>query len=141
MGVAQTMMRVGTSLHGKLIKLTGGLGGGTADGSVLVLKHTGAKTGTVRETPVTFVNHEDGGYVVAASMNGAPNNPGWYYNLEANPDTTVHVGSDDVAVSAHEVDGEEYDRLWARFSALNQRWEQYKSRTERTIPLVHLRPR
>ena len=54
------MMRVGTNLHGKLVKLTGGLGGGTDDGSVLVLKHTGAKSGTVRETPVRFVNHDDG---------------------------------------------------------------------------------
>jgi len=140
MGVAQTMMRVGTSIHAKLIKLTGGFGGGTDDGSVLVLKHTGAKSGTVRETPVMFVNH-DGGYVIAASMGGAPNNPAWYHNLKANPDTTVHVGSDDVNVSAREIDGDEYDRLWGRFSAMDERWEQYKERTTRKIPLIHLQPR
>jgi hypothetical protein len=29
MGVAQTMMRVGTGIHAKLFKLTGGFGGGT----------------------------------------------------------------------------------------------------------------
>ncbi len=141
LGVAQTMMRAATGLHGKLVKLTGGLGGGTEDGSVLVLKHTGAKSGTVRETPVMFVNHDEGGYVVAASMGGAPTNPAWYHNLKANPDTTVHVGSDEVPVSARETGGDEYDRYWGRFSALDERWEQYKSRTERTIPLIHLRPR
>ena len=141
MSVAQTMMRVGTNLHGKLVKLTGGLGGGTEDGKVLVLKHTGARSGTVRETPVMFLNHDDGGYVIAASMGGAPNNPAWYHNLKANPDTTVHVGSDDVAVTAREVTGAEYDELWSRFSALDKRWEQYRSRTDRRIPLLHLQSR
>ncbi len=141
MGVAQTLMRIGTGTHAKLIKLTGGLGGGTEDGKVLVLKHTGAKSGTVRETPVMFLNHEAGGYVVAASQGGAPTNPGWYHNLKANPDTTVHVGSDNVDVSAREVEGDEYERLWGRFTAMDERWEQYQSRTERKIPLIHLQPR
>lgn len=140
MGVAQTMMRLGTGAHAKLIKLTGGLGGGTDDGSVLVLKHKGAKSGTVRETPAMFLNHS-GGFVIAASMGGAPNNPGWYHNLKANPQTTVRVGSDDVPVTAHEVDGDEYDHLWGRFSAMDKRWEQYKERTDRKIPLMHLQPR
>jgi deazaflavin-dependent oxidoreductase (nitroreductase family) len=87
-----------------------------------------------------FVNH-DGGYVVAASMGGAPNNPAWYHNLKANPDTTVHVGSDDVNVSARELDGDEYDRVWNRLSALDERWDQYKERTTRKIPLMYLQPR
>ena len=134
-------MRIGTATHAKLIKLTGGLGGGTEDGKVLVLKHTGAKSGTVRETPVMFLNHDAGGYVIAASMGGAPNNPGWYHNLRAHPDTTVHVGSDDVAVTVREVTGVEYDTLWSRFSGLDERWEQYRSRTDRKIPLLHLEPR
>ena len=141
MGLSQSLMRIGTATHAKLIKLTGGLGGGTEDGSVLVLKHTGAKSGTVRETPVMFLNHDDGGYVVAASMGGAPTNPGWYHNLKANPDTTVHVGSDEVSVSARETDGDEYDEYWSRLSANDKRWEQYKSRTDRKIPLLHLEPR
>ena len=139
MGLAQTLMRIGTATHAKLIKLTGSLGGGTDDGSVLVLKHTGAKSGTVRETPVMFLNHE-GGYVIAASMGGAPKNPAWYHNLNSNPDTTVHVGPDDVPVTAREVDGDEYDQLWSRFSAMDKRWEQYRERTTRKIPLIHLQP-
>ena len=88
-----------------------------------------------------FLDHDDGGYVIAASMGGAPNNPAWYHNLKANPDTTVHVGSDDVAVTAREVTGAEYDELWSRFSALDKRWEQYRSRTDRRIPLLHLQSR
>jgi deazaflavin-dependent oxidoreductase (nitroreductase family) len=105
-----------------------------------VLKYTGARSGTVRETPVTFVNH-DGGYVVAASMGGAPHHPTWYHNLEANPDTTVHVGSDDVNASDREIDGDEYDRLWGRFSVLDERWDQYKQRTTKKIPLMYLQRR
>lgn len=141
MGVAQAMMRVTTNLHGKLVKFTGRLGGGTEDGSVLVLKHTGAKSGKIRETPVMFLNHDDGGYVISASMGGAPNNPAWYHNLKAHTDTTVHVGSDDVSVTARELHGDEYDRYWSRLAASDDRWEQYQARTERTIPLIHLEPR
>ena len=67
MGVEATMTRLFTGLHGKLVKLTGAMGGGTDDGSVLVLTHTGAKSGTVRDTPLMFVNHENG-HVIMASM-------------------------------------------------------------------------
>lgn len=141
MGIAQAMMRLGTGAHAKLVKMTGGFGGGTQDGSVLVLTHTGAKSGTIRETPVMFVNHPDGGYVVAASLAGAPNNPAWYHNLKANPETTVHVGSDSVDVSARELDGDERDRMWAHFKTTDERWEKYEAKTERIIPLIDLQPR
>jgi deazaflavin-dependent oxidoreductase (nitroreductase family) len=140
MGVAQMMMRAGTGFHAKLVKLTGAMGGGSSDGSLLVLTHRGAKSGKFRETPVVFVNHE-GGYVVAASMGGAPTNPGWYHNLKAHPDTTINVARKDVAVTARELEGEEYRAVWERFAALDKRWEQYRERTERTIPLMHLQPR
>ncbi len=138
--VSKFLMRSFTGLHGRLVKATGGMGGGTKDGAVLVLRHTGAKTGKERETPLMFLNHENG-YVVVASMGGAPTNPGWYYNLKANPETSVRVGKADVDVRAREVTGEERTALWERLTSLDKRWEQYQSRTERVIPLLALDPR
>lgn len=140
MGVEATMTRLFTGLHGKLVKLTGAMGGGTDDGSVLVLKHTGAKSGTVRETPLMFMNSDDG-YVIVASKAGAPENPAWYHNLLANPDTTVNVAKQDIDVHARELEGDERQQYWDRFVASGDRWEQYEAKTDRTIPLVHLQTR
>lgn len=137
MSLSDALVRVGTTVHGKLIKATGSLGAGTDDGSLLVLKHMGAKSGKVRETPLQFVNH-DGGYVVAASKAGAPTNPGWYHNLRANPDTTVTVAKKSIEVAALELEGSDRQQIWERLVADSDVWEKYESKSGRTIPLVHL---
>ena len=51
---------------------------------VIIVTHTGNKTGAVRKTPLMRV--QDGAnYVLVGSTGGAPNNPVWVYNLRANP--------------------------------------------------------
>lgn len=140
MGLEATMTRLFTGMHGKLVKLTGALGGGTDDGSVLVLTHEGAKSGTVRDTPLMFVNH-DNGYVIMASKAGAPENPAWYHNLMANPDTKINVAKQNIDVYARQIEGDERQEYWDRFVASGERWEQYEAKTDRTIPLIHLEPR
>ena len=116
------------------------MGGGTADGSVLVLEHKGAKTGKIRETPLVFINHYDG-YVVVASMAGAPNNPGWYHNLKTNPDAVVTIDKKPIPVTATEVEAAERAELWKRLAAMDDRWERYAAKTDRTMPLMSLQPR
>lgn len=134
------LMRLGTSLHAKIVKATGLLGGGTEDGSVLVLEHTGAKSGAKRETPLVFLNGESG-YLVCGSMGGAPNHPAWYHNLKANPDATITVDRRAIPVRARELEGEERAAAWDRLTSSHDRWEQYQSKTERTLPLLLLEPR
>ncbi|MBT8202071.1 MAG: nitroreductase family deazaflavin-dependent oxidoreductase [Acidimicrobiia bacterium] len=134
------LFRLGTTLHAKIVKATGKLGGGTEDGSVLVLEHTGAKSGKSRETPLMFLNG-DGGYLVCGSMAGAPKHPAWYHNLKANPDAVITVDRREVPVRARELEGKERSTAWERFTRQNDRWEQYQSKTERTLPLLLLEPR
>lgn len=130
-----------SSLHGRLIKLTGSLGGGTTDGSFLTLTHRGAKSGQVRETPLVFVNHE-GGYVVAASNSGSPRNPAWYHNLLAHRQVSVNVGRREVPVTARLADDGERAELWPRFEAIHPRWARYQAKAgDRVIPLFVLTPR
>lgn len=136
MSVMQQLM---TGLHGRIVKATGSLGGGTEDGSVLVLRHVGAKSGTVRETPLMFVHHNDS-YAIVASNNGAPKHPGWYHNLQANPDTTITVHRKQIPVRARTLEGQERDEAWERFTALSGRWESYAHKTDRAIPIVALEP-
>ena len=62
--------------------------------TLLLLHHTGAKTGTSRINPLVYLPDGDR-YVIFASKAGAPTNPDWYHNLMANPDVTIEVGSGD----------------------------------------------
>src|SRR5437773_8823471 len=51
---------------------------------VIIVTHTGNKTGAIRKTPLMRV--KDGtNYVIVGSLGGAPTNPVWVYNLRANP--------------------------------------------------------
>jgi deazaflavin-dependent oxidoreductase (nitroreductase family) len=132
--------RIFTSLHGRLVKATGGFGGGSKDGSVLVLDHVGARSGKHYTTPLVFINH-NGGYAVVASMAGAPTNPGWYHNLKAEPDVDVTVGKKTIAVRAREMPPAERSEAWSRFVLLGDRWAAYEDKTDRLMPIMALEPR
>lgn len=138
--MGRALFRFFTGMHAKLYKLTGGrFFGGGDNGSVLVLTHQGAKSGEVRDTPLMFIQHEDS-YLIIASAGGDEKNPGWYYNLLANPDTTINVRGETIAVSARDA-GTDRDALWARVVAVEPRFGRYESRTSRVIPVVVLDPR
>src|SRR5271166_3342200 len=86
--------------------------GGMFEGlPLLLLHHTGARSGTSRINPLAF-QADDGRYVVFASKAGAPTNPDWYYNLKANPDVSIEVGTDSIDVRVSEAAGEERERLF-----------------------------
>jgi deazaflavin-dependent oxidoreductase (nitroreductase family) len=136
------MARFFTQVHAKLFRALGGktLGGGDADGSVLLLTHTGAKSGKVRDTPLQFVrNGED--VLVVGSFAGKDRNPGWFHNLVANPDAQILINGETRQVRALVATGEERDELWARFVATDDRFGAYETKTARTIPVVILTPR
>jgi deazaflavin-dependent oxidoreductase (nitroreductase family) len=109
-------------------------------GRMLLLDHVGAKSGIHRTSPLQYI--EDGSdAVVIASKGGYSKNPAWFYNLMANPNTTVQIGSEQRAVHAREAKPEERDRLWDKAVAIYRPYEDYRVRAGRTIPLVVLEPR
>ncbi len=105
----------------------------------LLLDHVGAKTGKKRTTPLYYLS-DGANLVVVASKGGYPQNPSWFHNLRANPDTTVQVGSQRRAVQARVATHEERTRLWPRLVELYGDYQAYQDRTEREIPLVILEP-
>ena len=107
---------------------------------LLLLHHRGAKSGAERLNPLAYLE-DDGRYVIFASKAGAPTNPDWYHNLKANPETTIEVGTDTVAVRASEASGEERDRLFAAQVQRSPQFGEYQSNTERAIPVIVLSPR
>jgi deazaflavin-dependent oxidoreductase (nitroreductase family) len=114
--------------------------GGMFEGMpLLLLHHTGAKTGTSRINPLAY--QADGGrYVVFASKGGAPENPAWYHNLKAHPNVTIEVGADTIDAVASEAKGEERDRLWRTQVERVPQFGDYESQTPRTIPVMILTP-
>ena len=133
------LFRLFTGWHAKLYRLTGGkFFGGGDDGSVLVLRHRGAKSGKVRDTPLMFLRDESD-YLIIASAGGDEHNPGWYYNLLANPDTTINVRGEEIQVTARDA-GPLRDELWTKIVTAEPRFGNYESKTDRVIPVVILQP-
>jgi deazaflavin-dependent oxidoreductase (nitroreductase family) len=115
--------------------------GGSFEGTpLLLLHHTGARSGEERINPLAY-QRDDGRYVVFASKGGAPRNPGWYHNLRAHPNATIEVGTDTIEVLASEASGEERERLFHTQAERIPQFAEYERRTERSIPVIVLTPR
>jgi deazaflavin-dependent nitroreductase family protein len=106
---------------------------------LLLLTHTGAKTGKQRTNPLAYFRDGDR-FVIVASKGGAPTNPDWYYNLLANPRATIEVGSEQLEVTVEPAGSAERERLWAMVIERNPAFQQYEKKTRRIIPLVILTP-
>ena len=115
----------------------GGKGVAQFGDALLLLHHTGARTGTVRVNPLAYYDDGDR-LVIVASKAGAPQNPDWFFNVRANPDTTIEIGSETVEVRAAEITGDDYEQTWARVAAAMPGFADYQTKTARRIPLVAL---
>jgi deazaflavin-dependent oxidoreductase (nitroreductase family) len=114
--------------------------GGPVEGMpLLLLHHTGAKSGKSRINPLAY--QADGGrYVIFASKAGAPTNPDWYHNLKAQPNVKIEVGTDTIDVVASEASGEERERLFRTQVERLPQFADYAKQTERVIPVIVLTP-
>jgi deazaflavin-dependent oxidoreductase (nitroreductase family) len=128
--------------HTAVYRATGGRIGHRVPGApaMLLLDHVGAKSGAKRTSPLVYIRDGED-VVLVASKGGYPKNPGWFYNLKANPDTEVQIGSERRQVHAHVADPEERKRLWPMALKTYGGYADYQKRTEREIPLVILTPR
>ncbi len=129
-------------LHTKLYRLTGGRLGHRIPGlaSMLLLEHTGSRSGVLRTTPLVYVT-DGADLLIVASKGGHPKHPAWYHNLVAHPQTTVQVGAERRAVRARVAGADERDRMWALAVSAYGGYEDYRRRTDREIPIVVLEPR
>ena len=119
----------------------GVVGGPFEGGTLLLLHHKGAKSGTERVNPLAY-QPVGNGYAIFASKSGAPTNPDWYYNLVANPDTVAEVGRETVPVTARVLEGAERDEVWNEQKRRAPGFAEYENTTGgRTIPVVVLEPR
>ena len=119
--------------NGRLHSLPGGP-------PVLLLEHTGAKSGQARET--ALVHGVDGtSILLVASKAGAVKHPAWYHNLKAHPECGVIAKGRSGRYVARELQGEERERAWAIVTDVYRGYDDYQARTGgRVIPVLALEP-
>ncbi len=122
-------------------RANGGKVSGPFEGAPLIILHTkGARSGQERLNPLMSLPDE-GRYVIFASKGGAPGHPDWYFNLLANPDVEIEVGTERLQARATVADGPTRDRLYATQSQLHPQFAEYQQKTKRLIPVVILQPK
>jgi deazaflavin-dependent oxidoreductase (nitroreductase family) len=130
--------------NGKIIaefRASGGRVSGPFQGSnILLLHHTGARSGLQRVSPLAFQWVGDS-LAVFALKAGAPENPAWFHNLLAHPDTVVELGTRTVRVRARLAQPAERDVICSRQKQRNPAFAQYEVKASpRKIPVVVLDP-
>ena len=107
---------------------------------VIVVTHTGNKTGAIRKTPLMRV--QDGAnYVLVGSMGGAPTNPVWVHNLRTNPTVEIRDHTAVRPMRVREVEDEqERARLWKLAVAAFPPYADYQAKTTRRIPVFVATP-
>ena len=102
---------------------------------VIIVTHTGNKTGAIRKTPLMRVK-DGNSYVLVGSQGGAPTHPVWVYNLRANPAVEIRDETVVQTMRVREVeDAAERARLWDISVAAYPPYTEYQERTTRQIPL------
>ena len=107
----------------------------------LRLTTIGRKTGQERSVIIGYV--EDGPNLVGVAMNGwDEGHPSWWLNLEAHPDAVVRqTGQEPRRVRAHAATGDERERLWQLWVAVDPKLDAYAGLRSTQTPVVVLEPR
>lgn len=108
---------------------------------VLRLTTIGRTSGQERTVLIGYL--EDGADLVTLAMNGwDEGHPAWWLNLQEHPDAVVRLaGAEPRPVHARPAEGEERDRLWQRWAAVNPDLDGYAGRRSTVTPVGVLEPR
>ncbi len=107
----------------------------------LRLTTIGRKSGQERSVIIGYL--EDGPNLISTAMNGwDEGHPSWWLNLEANPDAVIRLTDKQPRpVRARPALGQERDRLWQRWTAVDPRLDGYASQRSTETPVIIFEPR
>ncbi|ART72469.1 nitroreductase family deazaflavin-dependent oxidoreductase [Mycobacterium dioxanotrophicus] len=100
-----------------------------------ILTTTGRKSGEPRDSPLLFLQ-EGTRIVLVASQGGRATNPMWYLNLKANPSMTFQTKREKLHLTARDATDAERDEYWPKLDAMYPDFANYRSYTDRKIPIV-----
>jgi deazaflavin-dependent oxidoreductase (nitroreductase family) len=127
--------------HVRVYRETNGERGYHWRGTTILLLTTKGRTSGEQRTMPLIHRADNGRWVVVASKGGAPDHPGWFKNLEADPQATIEVRGETIPVRARVAEGEERERLWSVMTEVWPAYDEYQGKTERQIPIVVLERR
>jgi F420H(2)-dependent quinone reductase len=104
-----------------------------------LLTTTGRKTGARRESPLLYLREGDR-IILVASQGGRANNPMWYLNLKANPKVSFQIRNEVLNLVARDANEAERAEYWPKLDAINPDFKDYRSWTDRQIPIVVCEP-
>jgi len=107
----------------------------------LRLTTVGRKSGQERSVIIGYL--EDGPNLIALAMNGwDEGRPAWWLNLDAHPDAVIRLADKQPRpVHARLSVGEERERLWQRWVAVDPRIDAFAGQRSTTTPVIVLEPR
>jgi len=105
----------------------------------IILWTRGRHSGKVRKSPLMRVTDGER-YAVVASLGGAPKHPVWYLNLVGDPHVSLQDGANLRDYTARVAEGDERAEWWKRATSVWPAYDDYQSKTDRTIPVVVLDP-
>jgi deazaflavin-dependent oxidoreductase (nitroreductase family) len=129
-------------LHRRLYQRTGGRLGHGIIGVPALLLHTKGRRSGLRRTAALVYGRDGSAYVVAASNYGGDHDPVWLGNIRVDPRVQLQVARRHLEAEARIVlpGDADYPRLLAVMNAVNRnRYDLYRARTVRPIPLVVMR--
>jgi F420H(2)-dependent quinone reductase len=100
-----------------------------------ILTTIGRKSGEARDSPLLFLQ-EGERIVLVASQGGRATNPMWYLNLVANPAVTFQTKAGMLKLTAREATDPERDEYWPKLDAMYPDFVNYRSYTDRKIPII-----
>lgn len=108
---------------------------------LLLLTHTGAKSGIERVSPLLYFSDGEDAVVIASNY-GRERHPAWFYNVKANPEVVLQARGRTGRYRAAVADPAERERLFALAKQVTRAYADYERRVadERTIQVVVLSP-
>lgn len=100
-----------------------------------ILTTIGRKSGEERDSPLLFLQ-EGKRIVLVASQGGRATNPMWYLNLVANPQVKFQTKHETLELTARDATDAEREEYWPKLDAMYADFVNYRSYTERKIPIV-----
>jgi deazaflavin-dependent oxidoreductase (nitroreductase family) len=105
--------------------------------STLLLTTTGRRSGEPRTAALIYGRSGDD-YLIVASDGGADAPPGWYANLQADPEVEVQVLGDRFRARARTANPEERPAMWGEMVSHWPAYDAYQRKTDREIAVVVL---
>jgi deazaflavin-dependent oxidoreductase (nitroreductase family) len=103
--------------------------------AVGILTTIGRKTGEPRDVPLLYLR-EGRRVILVASSGGREKNPPWYLNLKANPKVTFQIRNETLALVARDATEAERTEYWPKLDDMYQDFANYRTYTDRVIPIV-----